>query len=293
MKNFELKLLLLVLLVSIIGITGWISNMDILTRFSNNYIPVAPLTALLFLFTSITYASLFVKNNKIIQLSAYPLLLLTVFLTIFNFIDIFFIHIFSFEHLFFSLLFGEEVYGEMTPLAGFLFLNSSLFFVLLKNNHQKLNQFFLKTIFYLIFIISVFFLIGYIENIPQFYSHKWIVISAPAAFSFFIISLIQLNIIEFNTWPFQYFSRIDFTGRIIKLLLPTLLLLLIIIEIIQVHFISHLEKIFSPFIILLGAISYIYFIIVKTSKTIGKEIEIANQNLIGSFFYFYKEKSRI
>jgi PAS domain S-box-containing protein len=282
MKNIELKLLAIVLLVAILGLVGWTSNWDILTSFSRNFVPLAPLAAVLFIFTSITYAALYLKNNKLIKLLAYPLLFLTFFSALFNLVDFFFIPKWDFDRVLFSYLLEKEVPGHMSPLAGLLFIMTSIFFILLKYNTQKIIQLILKTTYYIIFLISIFFLTGYIENIAQFYSHKWLLLSAPTTLSFFILSIVQLHIIEFKIWPFQYFSKTDITSRLIKIFLPTTLFFILIIEILHVHFSSYFDKLFSPIVLLIIVISFIYFMIVKISKNIGNDIEKVNQNLIKS-----------
>ncbi|MDP3312548.1 hypothetical protein [Lutibacter sp.] len=266
MKNIELKLLLIIILVGTLGLIGWANNWLHLTSFSKNFVPIAPLASVLFIFTSITYSSLYLKNNKLIKLLAYPLLILTLFLALFNLVDFFFIPEWSFNHLLFSYLLGETAYGHMYPLAGILFIMSSIFFILLKTNNQKITQFFLKTIYIIPFLISIFFLIGYIENIIQFYSHRWLLLSAPTALSFFILSLVQLHIIEFKIWPFQYFSKTDITSRLIKIFLPATLIFVLIIETLNVHYSSYFDKYFSPIVLLVIVIVFIYFMIIIISR---------------------------
>ncbi|MDP3352728.1 MAG: hypothetical protein Q8S44_03190, partial [Flavobacteriaceae bacterium] len=282
MKNIELKLLAIVVLVAILGLVGWTSNWSVLTSFSKNFVPIAPLAAVLFIFTSITYSSLYLKNNKLIKLLAYPLLILTLFLALFNLVDFFLIPGWDFEKIFFRNLFGEKVYGHMSPVASLLFITSSFFVILLKKLNVKISQFIPKTLFYIQLSISTFFLISYIENISQLYSHRWMVLSAPTALCFFILSIVHLYNIKFNVWPFQYFSKTDITSRLIRKFLPTILLFIIFIETLNIHYFSYINHLFSPIVILLVIIVFIYFLIVTISKSIGQNLEKINQNLIDS-----------
>lgn len=282
MKNIELKLLAIVVLIATLGLIGWTNSWLFLTNFSEKFVPIAPLAAVLFIFISITYASLYLKENKIIHFLAFPLLISSLVLALLNVVDFFFIPEWSFERLLFRTIFGEKVYGYMSPVAGLLFINASFFFGILKYQNQRITQIFLKAMFYVLFLTSVFFLIGYIENITQFYSHRWILLSAPTALSFFILSILQLHLIQYNVWPFQYFSKSDITSKLVRIFLPVILLFVLVIEILDVHVFEKSVNQFFPTIVILLIIALFYFLIVKISKNVGTDLEKVNQNLVES-----------
>lgn len=284
MKNIEFKLALLVFLIAVLGLLGWANNWILLTSLRAIYVPIAPLTAVLLILTSLAYITLFIKKNKkTTSKIASFLTLLSILIASFSLIDYFLIPSWDFEEALFANLITEGITGHISPLAAVLILFANVTFLLFNSKQHKQLLNLSRILFYIQFAISTFFLIAYIENFDELYLNDIFSLALPTAFCFFILSIIQLRYIDFQVWPFKFLSMKYVTNRIVATLLPVFLLYFIVYQ-----YFSHNLNLFTdnkyahPLFLLVG-ITVFYFLTVKVSKNINKELE-DSKSLFESLF---------
>ncbi|WP_111708512.1 PAS domain S-box protein [Lutibacter citreus] len=277
MKKFKINLILLVLLVASLGLLGWFKNWVILTSISSKYFPIAPLTAILFIVLSFNYLLYFLKKpSKVVKRINLILPIISLLISVFCLIDYFFILNWDFEeHLFNkSYLFGENPVGEISPLAASLFIFSNIFFLTIKNKKHKITHSINSIFFYLQAFSSAIFLLGYVKNSMFIYTFDILSLSIPTAFAFFLISLVQLNIMEFKIWPLKkLFHSSTIQTKLLKSFLPFILIFILTVNYIESHILTNKpsgtinNSIF--FLIIIITIIVIYAFI---SRKIGNEL---------------------
>ena len=285
MKNIELKLLLIVLLIVILGLVGWSFDWMFLTNVSKSFIPMAPLTSILFLFSGTAYI-LFLKKvssstTKIIAhfLTYFSLILLTIVL-----VDTIFKLNWNIENVFVKNpeLFDDKPIGRISEISSILFYLLNISFLLTpklsQNNYKNLYGFLTSIIFY----TTSVFLVGFIENLPVLYDKNIISIALNSVLCFWLMSLVQLSIINFQFWPFHYLTGDSIQHKLIRIFLPVYFIFFTVFEILTHHFFTNPTEIFSTPIIILIIIILITTVTITISRNIEKNLEIANQNLIKS-----------
>ena len=285
MKNIELKLLLIVLLIAILGLVGWSFDWMFLTNVSKSFIPMAPLTSILFLFSGTAYI-LFLKKASssttiIIAhfLTYFSLILLTIIL-----VDTIFKLNWNIENVFVKNpeLFDDKPIGRISEISSILFYLLNISFLLTpklsQNNYKNLYGFLTSIIFY----ITAVFLVGFIENLPVLYDKNIIPIALNSALCFWLMSLVQLSIINFQFWPFHYLTGDSIQRKLIRIFLPVYLIFFIVFEVLSHHFFTNPTEIFSTTIIILIIIILMAVVTITISRNIGQNLDKATQNLIKS-----------
>lgn len=285
MKNIELKLLLIVLLVSTLGLIGWSFNWMFLTNVSKSFIPMAPLTSILFLFSGTAYILFLKKESSRTAIMVANLLTYfsLIFLTI-VLVDSLFKLNWNIENIFIKNpeLFDGKHIGRISKISIILFYLLNISFLLTpklsQNNYKNLYGFLTSIIFY----ATSIFLVGFIENLPVLYDKNIIPIALNTAFCFWLMSLVQLFIIKFQFWPFYYLTGNTIQHKLIRIFLPIYFIFFTIFEILTHHFFTDPTEIFSTPIVFAIIILLISVVTIIISRNIEKNLEKANQNLIES-----------
>lgn len=262
----------IVITISIIALTGWLADALTLAGMGKNSIPMAPVSIICFMLTSLSAISLLQKRFSTIIIKFILAFVLAICLIIL--FDATTGYSIEFEHLISDSpeLFNNFPIGRMSPATGILFLFSavSLLTITAKNNWRKL-AILLSTLA----LLSAFtFDLGYLYGTPLLYGQS---IIPPAwntciAFTFLFVGI--LSGFGMNEKPLNLFLGESVRARLMRGFLPLTLIIIIIagwIDTIFIHFfddhvlVSALVTIFSLFVL--------SFIILKLAKNIGNDID--------------------
>lgn len=268
---------IVVFIVGILSFIGWFYTIPYLTHFSLSYLPIAVLTSMLLVFTSIFYGCYFLPiKNKTLTAFANSIAFFTLCIAIFNGIDFLWIPGWSLENTFIHFISNittVENTVHISPIATVVFIcASSLFLIQQQNINNLVVNVFIKGCFYVQFLISSFFILVYVENISVFYLNNIYSLALPTAIALFILSNIQLYFINFQVWPFHFLQSGTLQSKLIKYFLPLLIVLLILVNILEhylplYHNFSYLSTLL--FIVLIAIIILSYQIV---SKKVGNEL---------------------
>ncbi len=285
MYKIERVITVSIISLGAISIIGWMFNIMILTRFSNSFIPMAPLSAVLFVFCGLALLFFlrdtpksyhYILGNVLTYLSIAILsviLISSILKTDFNPERIFI----SNPSVFFN------VQTSRIPLASlFLFYLVCFSFLLL----PKIKMAIFRKIFavntMVLLLISSLILFGYSENIPVGYKGDLIPMSLPSALGFWFLGVVQLKVINFEVFPFHYFTGNSILSRLLRMFVPAFFIFILMHELIESHVIPVKSNVLTSAILLLLSIFVFFYLMFKLAQSISNDLQQANQKLIES-----------
>ena len=274
---------LLVILIGLLVLIGWYFNLMFLTRFSINEVPMAPSTAYVFIFfaTGLLFnlrPTQKTKNRNIAITSAVIVISLSCLIVVSNILKYHAI----WEHLFIKI---SETHlnmriGHMSFVTAFLFIISGSAWLFLLSNHKTVKAFsFIFTL--IIFIISVTLLLGYGFNAPFFYFDNFIPPAALTVVSFLLISLALIATSNKKTFLVKTIWKESTSAKLLRVFLPTTLLITVVESflLIRVFPYFNIHPAIAVALVSVIFIVFIIFIISIISKSIGKNLDSALENL--------------
>ena len=269
--------------ISGIAILGWILDMLIVTRVSPEYIPMAPSTAISFFILSI--ALLVYTRRPCPSLNNNAAKVGTIFIFLVTFIilvEFFTGSKFDIENL---LLpnpekLGQVPIGRMSPLTAIdLLLASSTLLLLLtsKEGKQRTKDVaaFLAT---LVFLLGFVYLLGYLYGTPLLYGGTVVPVALTTAVAFVFLGIGLISSTGGEYWPMSSFVGSSVYARLMRSFLPVVVLLVLINGWLNVTIFPIIGNyvLSNTLVALLFAI-VIGIIVLKISKTIGGDIDRANE----------------
>ncbi|MDP2336601.1 MAG: PAS domain S-box protein [Bacteroidota bacterium] len=276
---------LIVIVISAIALAGWLSNKLFLAGMGENFIPMAPGTALSFILTGIASLNLLLKKK---QSAIYKIILFCVlafnFLVLIDFRSGYPIEI---EQIFGPSpgSFNNFPIGRMSPVACILFLISGVSLLLMTTDAVKSNKL-------SIFLSSAGIIIAFIVNLvylfrdPLLYDHKIIplALSASIAFTFLFIGI--LSGFGTNELPLKLFIGESLRARLMRNFLPVTLLIILIAGWFDAIILQYSnDQVFATALVTIFSLFVLGIIIFKLAKKIGNDIDHA--------FAFRKEAEEI
>ena len=281
-KRKEL-LIYLIIIITCIGILGWVSGKTGLASIFVAYIPIAPSTALIFILLSVliplkigsekSHLLNIIINSFIIFIAVFCILL-------------FLNHVFNLNWDIERYLInkpeklGEAPIGHMSPITAILILCICVsYFGLGKNVNSKIK--FLAGSFSLFLgLASSVILIGYLYGAPLLYGGTFIPVSLPAALCFFLFSLILLREFEHRYWTFNMKIKNPIVITLLQSFLPIVIFITILQGLLTSNFsINQDNPGLSIALILLITIFITVFIVIVLSRSLGDDLQKAEQAL--------------
>jgi diguanylate cyclase (GGDEF)-like protein/PAS domain S-box-containing protein len=226
--TFEKSAFLCVVIVSVISllaISGWVSNRLVLASFNSGFIPMAPSTALIFLGLCLYWmAVVFFQSGNNIRILVRVALLLMMIVVIFITIRYFTGIGPDLERWFDSPagLSGEFSAGRMSPLTGLVFLLLIPALLLIPGrglfpDSDKL----VVSLSLVVFLLSSLNLLGYIFGAPPFYGGTIIPVAISTALSFWFFSLGLILTSGPTCWLTRVFTGSGLKARLMRIFIPT------------------------------------------------------------------------
>ena len=268
-------LLSIVCIVAVFAIAGWIFRIMIFTGGGRNFIPIAPLTAILFLFVSASVFPINGQPNQVLPAISKALLYVTLCLAVLVLIQHAFRLPTDIERIFGDIAqpFGNVRIGRMSQVTSMLFI-FTVVSILLQYARVSIIRGIGNLISLLIFGYSFLLIMGYAYKAPFLYSGKFIPVALPTAVSFLLITMVIIDFYKINFLPRRYrlYSRI--TIQLAKAFLPISLFIVIIHGFTEAN-ISYISKnpAVGSFILLLIILAVLIIVILFISKNLGASIE--------------------
>lgn len=265
-----------VLLISTIALLGWLLNRLELARIHEDYIPMAPFTAVSFLILSVVSLSFSPENKKTVVIRILLIIHSLVMLTILA--DSFFGYQIDIEsHLSKTeLTFNDMVIGRMSPLTIILFLISLATLISHTTNKKKARQ---LSVYFCTFgaIISFILDLGYLYNAPLFYHVNIIPPALNTAISFSLLFGGMLAKLGTHEKPLSWFSGESVRARMMRNFTPLTLLIVVLSGWLNtLIFNFYNDHVFISAVITLLSLAVLSIIVFRISDRIGSEIDQAS-----------------
>ena len=221
----------MIILISSMGLAGWIVGSSFLKSIHADYIPIAPLSSILFvisgiiLFTSAenknrSNTSLRIRGAFSILVAVTGLLVVVQFFLGVDYIE----SVFIFEP---ELLNGAPV-GRMSPITGACFLFSGVLLALhspMVNLNKKYYYGFFSLI---VFATGTVVLLGYIYGTPLLYGGTIIPVALPTSLAFIFLGVGLIFFGGPECWPLRVFIGASVQSRLMRFFLPVILSVLLL-----------------------------------------------------------------
>jgi two-component sensor histidine kinase len=227
------------LIIGLIAVVGWVFEMDNILSIKEDFLPIAPDTAIIILILStILFYRTFNKTYKIIKVINITLVSIIIFYVILKITDIYFHTELAFTNALFptSIYRGAFLIKRMSPITGMLFLVSGTASIIYLSNHLRAKYYNAVGILgCVVLLISFIITIGYSFGTPLFYNGIVIPVALPTALG---LAFIGLGIAA-GAGPESFINRL-FTGTSVRALLVRSFIPLIIISVIIVGFLHQM-----------------------------------------------------
>jgi PAS domain S-box-containing protein len=275
------SLLYCAILIAGISLIGWVVEDFVLTAFSSAYIPMAPITAIIFIFYSVYLfpSNRFTKSGGFKTASLITTIILGV-LCLLIFLNYYIGFNLDIESIIIKnpKYFGNIMTGRMSPLTAFLMVLVTAVAILFNHGKSEMIKYINGTITLFICIVSSVFLIGYLLNAPVLYGSNIIPVSLPTSVCFTLISVTMLRMTDVRFWSFNMIRKNAIEILLFKSFLPIVIFIVVLQGYLVTHF-SLQTKLptFSVAVILLMVIGVTVFIITKVSSIIGEKLHKSEQ----------------
>jgi PAS domain S-box-containing protein len=275
--QYKLELFsVIVMLIAILGLTGWIFDIVSLTGGFREYKTIAILSCLLFILFSCSLL-LFIRfkvsklNIKIsIGIQILILIVLIPLIIQYSLHRTYFIEN-SLIHL--VVHFKNIGQGRISVITAFIFILSSFIAVAIFSEIKILKKIagYLSGISFLFCFLLI---MGYVYNTPFLYGGHFLPVSLPSATGFIFINLILIELSGINVLPLRVKNHSIVVIMMAKAFLPAVVLIIIFHGFIEVNITNITgNHAAGAFVLLLVTMLFLIFIISRISGKLGSTID--------------------
>lgn len=174
------------------------------------------------------------------------------------------------------VIFDKTQYSDikMTSIFSFYMVITSLS-ILFKNNDNFIINI-IGNILFIIFLLNVINIIGFIYKTPFYNTNPLHAISLPASISFMFISLYLLIDMKLNFWPFKKVIESNTSVLIAAYFIPALFFLYVIYEVVEASFsIMYFNHALHSSVLLILMLLLGSYVVIALSNRIGLQISKA------------------
>lgn len=272
-----------ILFLSVLGLVSYFAEITFISSLSRKYIPMAPLTAIFFLF--LTFALILFNTNNITGLKTTLIYSVSVIILITNAIlltDFIFVGNLNIEDILFPIHIintGIPVFRISPATSSLLILAATdlILFNSLKNlsHKRRIKEYLSGSLSMVILLISYVFILGYLYGKPIFYSMENMIPMAVSTSMSFLLFSVAILILKRDFFPVKFLSLKSTHNILLRFILP---LSVIPIVLIQISLLFSLKDVESSSVIITTAISIIIALTVGVlatfiSRYLGKIID--------------------
>jgi len=222
--------LFLILFIAGLSLFGWVFGKNVLTSYSSVYIPIAPLTAFLFIAVCMLFLSnVNIRKSRSGQLIATLLLLFVVLVSLLIFFKYLLNFTWDIEKIFInnpeSLLNVPK--GRMSPISSVLFIFICIGIWGIRQNYSSVIKYIGGGFSLAVFLVSSVLLIGYLYKAPLLYGSQIIPVALPSAICFLLFSITLLRVYELQFWTFNQIKGNTIARQLLKWFLPIVIFIIV------------------------------------------------------------------
>lgn len=268
--------LFLILIITSLGLFGWVFGKSIFTTFSLKYIPIAPSSTIIFIVLSLLFL-LKINSDKsrtsqtlgLVSLIAIGLFCLLIFLD----------HIFNLpwdiEKFFISNpdRFWNVLQGRMSPISSILFIFICIGIWGIRKATSEYIKYTSGLVSLAVLLIASVLLIGYLYKAPLLYGSQIIPVALPTAICFLLFSTSLLLTIELKYWTFNLIRDNTITRQLLRYFLPIVVLIVVFQGFLITNLTIHDENptLTSAFVLLIVTVITVMAVI-RVSAILGTQI---------------------
>jgi PAS domain S-box-containing protein len=281
--NRKELLLFLVLLISGLGLLGWLMDKIIIASVSLKFIPMAPATAFIFFLLSLSLIIKISFNKKtVLQPITTIVIIFSALFCLFIILDYFFNFTLDIENIFISNpeRFGNVKIGRMSPISSILFFCICLsIFAGEKHVSEKVRYiggaFSLITCF-----VSIVLLLGYLYNAPLLYGENIIPVALLSSICFFLFSISLLRKSELKYWTFNLIKENQTEIQLLRTFLPLVVFIVVLQGFLETNVsVDQNNHTLTSAIMILIIVVITIFIIIRASSILGNKLSSAERKL--------------
>jgi len=274
---------LLVIIIGLLVLIGWFSELMLLTRFSNNEVPMAPSTAYVFICLAVGLWFYLRPQKRAINrnaaiASAVIVICLSFLIVITNILK----YYANWEHVFIKIPETQlsMQLGHMSLVTAILFIISGFALLFLQSN-RKIVKTFSIMLTLIIFIISFILLLGYGFGTPFFYFDTFIPPAALTVLSFLLVSLGLIAASNKNTFLVKLLWETSTSAKLMRIFLPTIIAITIIESLIIIRILPlfNIHPAIGVSLVSLISVTTVIVAISIISKSMGKSLDTALKNV--------------
>lgn len=269
-------LIYLVIIISGIGLAGWVTEEPGLSSFiSVEFFPIPQLSSMIFITLGILY--LIHLKNKFQKLTSVSFLTFIAILCLYLFLNYFFHLTEDIERVFirYPLTINRLEIGRISPITSLLFI---LICTSIWGQVRVKRDVFTFVGCYsslAVFFISSVILIGYLYKAPLLYGSKIIPVSLPSGINFFLFSITLIRFYDCHIWKFndKYLDN-QYTKQLILSFLPVIIFLIVIEGYLDARVMIHnINPPLKSALNMIVIVSVTIFLILRISAVIGETIQ--------------------
>jgi diguanylate cyclase (GGDEF)-like protein/PAS domain S-box-containing protein len=219
-------------IISLLAGIGWLFNRPVLASFNPNFIPMAPVTALIFL--GLCGAWLFQRifparhwMRRLVQAALVGMLIIVIFLALRYFTGLGP----DFEKILYPTppMFGQFSSARMSPMSALGFFLAIMAFLLMTGDRPGQSMRSVSAALSLaLFILSSLICLGYLYGAPPFYGGTLTPVAITSAFSFWFLSLGLLMTAGPSVWPTRRYVGPSLKARLMRTFIPASLFIVLL-----------------------------------------------------------------
>ena len=275
-----------IITIGVLALVGWISDFRILSSFSDNYIPMAPATAIsVILFGFILLFGAYKPGTGIRKWFTVAIIGALSLNGLLTFWGILGLHNNVLEEILLPTIetLGNFPINHMSPYTGLLLLLSG---VALELNIFSLNRYKLTNVISGLGLVVSFAgfvaLLGYLFSTPFLYSGSIIPLAMPTSIIFFLLGFGLILMVGSTGIILRQFVGHSSSARVLRVILPLVLSGILLEDLLDIK-LSHALNLNPALLLSLLTIVFIIltsFIVVKLTKKIFQSVDQAERELI-------------
>jgi PAS domain S-box-containing protein len=280
MKRKE-SFLFLILLISGIGLFGWLSGKMGLASFSLKYLPIPHSSAVVFIALSILFfININFEKSRLIKSLVTLSAIIIAFYCSLIFLDFLFNFTWDVENIFIKNpeRFGNILKGRMSPITSLMFIFIFASILGIRQNNSNIIKYIGGSFSLLACFASSVLLIGYLYKAPLLYGSKTIPVSLPSAICFLLFSITLLRESELKFWTFNLIEDNKVAHQLLKSFLPIVVFMVILQGFLDTVFsFNDINPPLTTALILLTIVVITIFLVLRVSTIFGVQVQRAGQ----------------
>ena len=286
LKRITLACVLIIVLLGGLALWGWLSNSLIFASFNQDFIPMAPSTALVFIAAGFAlYFYRYTVKSYFAKIFVFAVVFLILFVCVLILIrpmsvqgvDVERWTSFHPQLTWSTLLNSRAPIGRMSPVtaANFLLVTLSLFLITCFQNKRHACKVAAVLSFFVVLFASII-MISYLYGPPLLYSVSIIPMALTTGIAFFFLGIGLIVAAGTDVWPLNIFTGLSIRARLMRAFSPLIFIIILFYGWYDTIVFRHVgNEVFALAVFAVLCFVLVNMLISEKSKIISREIEKA------------------